>query len=128
MGIFSKIFTKEESGQSQGSFWHHINSVDDITSLCELSKSKAVFIFKHSTRCSISSVAMNRIEKSWDFKEDEAIIFFLDLIALRSVSNEIAEHFSVDHQSPQLLLIKDGQCVYHASHMNIELMEAKEFF
>lgn len=78
-----------------------------------------VLIFKHSTRCSISSMALNRIEKAIP-----ALTFHLvDVIADRSISNRIAEVFSVYHESPQLLLIHQGECVYDASHLEIQAGE-----
>ena len=70
-------------------------------------------IFKHSTRCSISSMVKNRLDKEPDTSEVEC--YYLDLLQYRSVSNAIASIFEVEHQSPQLLLIKNGVCLYHES-------------
>jgi bacillithiol system protein YtxJ len=84
-------------------------------------------IFKHSTRCSISSAALSRLERSW--KEDEVAplkAYFLDLLSYRPVSNQIARTLDIVHQSPQLLLIHDGKCVYNASHMEISYPELKK--
>ena len=83
---------------------------------------RGVVIFKHSTRCSISSVAKARLDNGWDFKEDLPT-YLIDLIQYRSLSNLIAEKFNIAHESPQLLLIKDGECVYHNSHMNISVRD-----
>ena len=85
-------------------------------------KNKGVAIFKHSTRCSISRVAQSRLSSKWDFKDDLPI-YHLDLIRYRSLSNLIADKFNVQHESPQLLLIKDGKCIYHASHLAISVKE-----
>ncbi|MEL6537590.1 MAG: bacillithiol system redox-active protein YtxJ [Bacteroidota bacterium] len=77
-------------------------------------------IFKHSTRCSISAMALNRLERDFDQEQLEGVpVYFLDLISFRELSNRVAEEFSVMHQSPQVLLIKNGQCVYDDSHMGI---------
>lgn len=78
-------------------------------------------IFKHSTRCSISSMAKNRLDK----KDAPAGIdfYYLDLIKYRSLSNKIALDFQVTHQSPQVLVIENGQCVYHESHSGIDFGE-----
>ncbi len=84
-----------------------------------LSHKKPQVIFKHSTRCSISSVAKNRLEKSKTQKE--VSFYFLDLLAYRSLSNAIAARFSIEHESPQILVIKEGECVYDESHMGIHM-------
>jgi bacillithiol system protein YtxJ len=78
-------------------------------------------IFKHSTRCSISSMAKNRLDK----KDAPAGInfYYLDLIKYRNLSNKIARDFQVTHQSPQVLVIENGECVYHESHSGIDFEE-----
>eukprot|EP01012_Entosiphon_sulcatum_P032424 TRINITY_DN41241_c0_g1_i1.p2 TRINITY_DN41241_c0_g1~~TRINITY_DN41241_c0_g1_i1.p2 ORF type:complete len:116 (+),score=11.64 TRINITY_DN41241_c0_g1_i1:157-504(+) len=86
---------------------------------------RAVVIFKHSTRCSISSMALNRFESRW--KDDSAVpVYYLDLLQYRDISNEIASLFGVEHQSPQVLVIRNGTCVYHASHTGIMVSEVLE--
>lgn len=85
-------------------------------------------IFKHSTRCSISSLALHRIEASE--KELENVlpsIYLLDLIRYRDLSNEIAAIFGVHHESPQILLIANGECIYEASHMEIAAKDISDF-
>jgi bacillithiol system protein YtxJ len=81
-------------------------------------------IFKHSTRCSISLMAKRRFEMDWESLPDNVPVYFLDLIKHRDISNQIAEDFQVYHQSPQLLLIKDGECILDQSHSSISLEEA----
>ena len=80
---------------------------------------KPVVLFKHSTRCSISSMAKGRLERSWSFPEKDVTPYYLDLIKYRAVSNEIADLFHVRHESPQLLLMKNGEVVFHTSHNDI---------
>ena len=85
----------------------------------EASQNKLQLIFKHSTRCIISKMALKNFES--DFLLHDLIdAYYLDLIAYRSISNEIAEVFEVEHQSPQILLIKDGKVVYNESHEGID--------
>ena len=100
--------------------WIEIKSESDLSKLIEESflDNIGVAIFKHSTRCSISSVAKNRLSSTWDFN-DELPVYYLDLIAYRSLSSLISEKFEVRHESPQLLVIKDGECIYNASHLSI---------
>lgn len=101
--------------------WTPLVSKDQLVDLIEQSKLKPQVIFKHSTRCSISSVAKARLEKA--NKPEDTRFYYLDLISYRSVSNEIAQQFDVTHESPQILVIKDGKCVYHESHMGIDMNE-----
>ncbi|HEY1009435.1 MAG TPA: bacillithiol system redox-active protein YtxJ [Daejeonella sp.] len=83
-------------------------------------------IFKHSTRCSISMMARKRFEIDRDAIPDGTPLYFIDLIAYREVSNATAEIFQVHHESPQLLLIKDGECIYETSHGEISAEEMAE--
>ena len=81
-------------------------------------------IFKHSTRCSISLMAKRRFEMDWSELPDNLPLYYLDLIKYRDISNQVAEDFQVHHQSPQLLVIKDGECILDQSHSSISLEEA----
>ena len=103
--------------------WFTITSVNDIEAIIDRSRVVPCLILKHSTRCPISTMAKSRVEMNWDFDEDVVEAYYLDLIAHRDVSNYIAETFGVRHESPQALLIKDGECVDHASHLNIRVNE-----
>lgn len=106
--------------------WIPLRSVKQINEIINRSNEIPCVIFKHSTRCSISSMAKFRFEESWDFPENEIEAYFLDLIAFRNVSNQLAETFSVHHESPQILLVKEGKCTYDASHLDITVDELKE--
>jgi bacillithiol system protein YtxJ len=81
-------------------------------------------IFKHSTRCSISMMAKKRFEMDADELPADISLYFLDLIKYRELSNKIAADFQVYHESPQLLLIKDGECILDQSHGQISVEEA----
>ncbi len=83
-------------------------------------------IFKHSTRCSISLIAKKKLELEWDSLPINTPIYFLDLIKFRDLSNDIAAIFKVHHESPQLLLIKDGVCILESSHSAISVEEVIE--
>ena len=104
--------------------WICLNNEQQLKQIKELSKTRAQVIFKHSTRCSVSSIAKRRLERneqpvSTDF-------YFLDLIRFRSLSNQVATDFSVQHQSPQVLLIKNSECVYEESHNGIQMDDLVE--
>lgn len=104
--------------------WHHLTKAEDLTSLVERSHQTPQVIFKHSTRCSISSMAKNRLESA--DAPDGIDFHYLDLIAYRELSNKIAADFHVHHESPQVLLIHDGECIYDESHMGISMAELTE--
>lgn len=109
--------------RSQSSFnWTELTSFEQIDkqSIQKNVGGNSLFaIFKHSTRCSISSVAKRRMESGWEKANPEIPVFYLDLIQYRELSNQIASHFEVSHQSPQLILIKNGEAVYQNSHLSI---------
>lgn len=107
--------------------WKSLEDVGTVAQLQETSHERPIIIFKHSTRCSISSMALSRLERAWNEQEMEsADAFFLDLIHHRDVSQKIAESFQIPHQSPQLLLIHHEKCVYDTSHMGISYRELKK--
>ena len=99
--------------------WNNLSVLSDLEKINEISENTPVLIFKHSTRCSVSSMAKRKVESDWKFSEEEIKPFYLDLIALRPISNAIASQYGIEHQSPQELLIKNGKCVYNASHHHI---------
>ncbi len=78
-----------------------------------------VMLFKHSTRCSISSMALNRLERNWQFSNNSFPVYILDLLEYPTVSAKISDLFNVRHESPQVLIIKNGKCIYTASHSDI---------
>lgn len=100
--------------------WNQLNNADQITLIDTESNNVSVLIFKHSTRCSISSTSLNRIESSWKQGDENKLKpYLLDLIRFRAASNAIAEHYGIEHQSPQVLVIKNGRCIYSESHLGI---------
>ena len=118
MAFFKK--TSNNNNDSKLS-WHPIQSEADIEGIIEQSHIVPCAIFKHSTRCSTSDMAKSRLERHWNLPDGQVKMYFLDLIAHRGVSNKIAEVFGVYHESPQLLLIKNGEAVYDDSHIDITI-------
>lgn len=107
--------------------WNTLDNIDTIEEIKESSALQPILIFKHSTRCSISSMALNRLERDWKNEDVQNLkVYFLDLIKNRDVSNAVATAFNVQHQSPQVLIIKDGKCVYDNSHMGISYREISQ--
>ncbi len=104
--------------------WTPLTEESQLDTIIEESKSQPVVIFKHSTRCSISSMAKNRLDR--EKAPDNMKFYYLDLIAYRPISNKLAEVFHVHHESPQVLLIKNGECTYDESHNGISMNEIAE--
>jgi bacillithiol system protein YtxJ len=103
--------------------WKQLTGIAQVDEIIHISKEKPVLIFKHSTRCSISNMALARLERQWNFSIDNIEAYYLDLLQYREISNELSDRFNVIHQSPQVLLIKDGACVFHTSHNDISAHE-----
>lgn len=101
--------------------WNHLTDEEQLKEVIAKSGSKPQVIFKHSTRCSISSVAFQRLQKA---QQPEGVDFYyLDLLAHRPLSAKVAEVFGVHHESPQVLVIRNGKCVYDESHLAISMMD-----
>lgn len=131
MGIFDKLFNgekKESTGESKNVPWIQLENLEQLEKLEEESKTQPVAILKHSTRCGISRMVLRQFENSYDLEEGEEIkLYFLDLLSYREISNEIANRFNVRHESPQLIVLKNGQVEHHASHQGIDSAKLAEF-
>ena len=104
--------------------WSKLDSLEQLQAIKEASRENTILIFKHSTSCSISRTALSRLERNWTAEQTAGIKpFFLDLLKYRDVSNQIALEFSVQHESPQILLIENGESVYDRSHFEIDYVD-----
>ena len=128
MGIFDKIFGKDEEKKSMSNEleWYNLSSIEDLNAALEYSYEQPILIFKHSTRCSISSSAIDRLKRNWNGEEVNIRAFYLDLLSHRDISAEIAERLSVDHQSPQMIIVVQGVAIFNSSHMNIDFDDVKQ--
>ena len=104
--------------------WITLTSESQLEQIKATSAEAPVFIFKHSTRCSISSMVKSRLERAG--LPQGMNFYYLDLINHRTLSNKIADEYAVQHESPQVLLIRNGECVYDESHNGISMDELKE--
>lgn len=134
MGMLDKLIGAFSSADSGGSSkgdqelnWIQLTQLGQLDDIIDRSKTKVQFIFKHSTRCGISRMAMSRFKKSYSLSENDADLYYLDLLKFRAVSNAIADKFQVRHESPQLLIIKDGVVVAHDSHSGINRLVLETF-
>jgi len=128
MGIFDSLFgSKDKEPKEQRVLpWKQLTSLDQLRTIAEDSKSKPVAIFKHSTTCGISRMVLRGLEADYDIDANELDFYYLDLKAYREISNEIAARFQVWHESPQMILIKNGTAVYNASHSAVNTHGLKE--
>ncbi len=121
MSIFNKIFGGSAEEKQSPEFWNHINSEADLEKAVEESHNKKVAIFKHSTRCFISKTVLKNFEREIAASDKDVSFYFLDLLAHRDLSNKIADELGVQHQSPQLIVLENGNAVKNASHQSISL-------
>lgn len=124
MSFLDKIFGGKEEQKETKSFWKTIKSEEDLDKAIKESYENRVAIFKHSTSCFISKTVLKNFEKEIENSDDENVSFyFLDLLAFRPISNKIAEDFGIRHESPQLIVFKDGKAINNASHQDISLSQ-----
>ncbi|MFN3968647.1 bacillithiol system redox-active protein YtxJ [Flavobacterium sp.] len=120
MSLFKDIFGGSEESKAESKMaWRELTDLGQLNEIVNESTETLVVIFKHSTRCSISRMALRQFEQEFDL-EGKVIPYYLDLLEHRDISNEIANRFGVYHQSPQLIVIKDGKAIYDRSHESIE--------
>lgn len=122
MGLFDKIFKSEpnKTTKEENRFpWNNLASIETLDKIVEDSYLQPVAILKHSTSCGVSRMVLRQFENEFDTESGKVKLYFLDLISYREVSNQIASKFNVRHESPQIILIKEGESVYDASHSSI---------
>lgn len=131
MGLLNKLF-----GTSTGSAtnkdekvlpWIPLNELPQLDLIQTKSSTKTQVIFKHSTRCGISRMVMKQFVDAYNFTEKDLDLYYLDLLNYRDVSNEVGYKFQVMHESPQLIVIKNGVVVAHASHGTINTIDLSRF-
>ena len=130
MGLFSKIFGSDnvENKQEPNKIeWIPLASVSQLDNIAAASVGKPQVIFKHSTSCGISRMVLNMITRSYTFESGVMDMYFLDLLSNREVSNAVAEQFQVMHQSPQMLIVKNGVVVAHDSHGAINELQLDRY-
>ncbi|MFK7746956.1 MAG: bacillithiol system redox-active protein YtxJ [Kordia sp.] len=130
MGIFNKIFGSSDASEAPEPSkiqWKPLTDLSQLDTIVEESKAKPVAIFKHSTRCGISRMVIKQFESQYDLEENQMTMYYLDLLNYRPISQEIAARFQVWHESPQLILVKNGITVGHASHSQINAIPLAQF-
>jgi bacillithiol system protein YtxJ len=127
MSLFKNVFGSSEEATNESKMeWRALTDLDQLNELVKESTDQPVVIFKHSTRCSISRMALRQFENEFNL-EGKVILYYLDLLEHRDISNEIANRFGIFHQSPQLIVIKNGKAIYDRSHESIDAGKLAEF-
>ncbi|MEM8902015.1 MAG: bacillithiol system redox-active protein YtxJ [Bacteroidota bacterium] len=103
----------------KGISWKAVTQEQQLDEIINRSFEKPVAIFKHSIRCGLSAMVKSQLESEWDLSEEELEVYYLDLISYRPISNKVAEVTGVPHQSPQIILLRNGEVQYHTSHSAI---------
>jgi len=130
MGILNKLFGKEnnaEKKEKKVAPWIPLTSMEQLAGIKEKSTMKAQVIFKHSTTCGISRMVINRFNEDYDILSGDLDLYYLDLHSFRPLSNKVEELFQVRHESPQLLVVKNGEVVAHESHSGISQIDLKKY-
>lgn len=128
MGLFTSLFGKTSQKERQEPIpWKPLTTEEQLDHIEKESQGKLVAIFKHSTRCAVSRMALRGFEREFDLQQEGVDIYLLDLLSFRDVSLEIAGRFGIHHESPQLILLKDGQAVANFSHHAISANSLKTY-
>jgi bacillithiol system protein YtxJ len=128
MGIFNSFFGNKEGARKESYInWVPLTSLEQLAIIKEESKEETIFIFKHSTRCGISSMLIKGFENLFDESMKNIKVYYLDLLNYRDVSDEVGYLFQVMHQSPQLLVIRNEAAVFNASHYDITTTNIQQY-
>ncbi|WP_396167064.1 bacillithiol system redox-active protein YtxJ [Flavobacterium sp.] len=131
MSFFKNIFkenantSKEEVNETAK--FYTLDKMEQFDEIDEISQTKPVVLFKHSTRCSISRMALKQFDAEFNYPEEKIDWYLLDLLNHRDLSNEIASRYNVVHQSPQIVVIRNGKAVFNESHDSISAEDLKQF-
>jgi bacillithiol system protein YtxJ len=107
-------------GDTRDLAWIGLNRSEQLDSILTGSNKRLMIIFKHSSRCGISSMILNDFSRNYKLSDDFAELYFLDIIKDKELSKELSIRYDVVHESPQLIVIKDEKVIHHASHFRID--------
>jgi bacillithiol system protein YtxJ len=127
MRILKRMFKRGEPKEEKILPWIHLTSLDQLNGIHKRSQIKTQVIFKYSTRCGVSRMVLNSFVANFDLNIEEVDLFYLDLLSYPDVSKEVMYRFQVMHQSPQLIVIKNGVAVVHASHGGINAIHLSHY-
>lgn len=125
--IFGDNKPEENQNENMEAKFFILNSMEQLNEIDKISQIKPVVIFKNSTRCFISRSVLKQFDSDFNFPEDKMDWYLLDLLNHRDISNEIAHKYHVTHQSPQIIVIRNGKAVFNESHDSISVEDLKQF-
>lgn len=122
MGFLDNL---RKSGDNIPEQWQVFNQEKQLEKILEASFNKPQAIFKHSISCGISAGVKEKLANGAEELSNLVDIHYLDLITFRSVSNLVAEKTGVIHQSPQLIILKNGEVSIADSHfvLNVDFVK-----
>jgi bacillithiol system protein YtxJ len=131
MNFLKNIFKENTSNSTESTNenvkFFTLDKMEQFDEIDEISQTKPVVLFKHSTRCSISRMALKQFDAEFNYPEEKIDWYLLDLLNHRDLSNEIANRYNVVHQSPQIVVIRNGKAVFNESHDSISAEDLKQF-
>ena len=131
MNFLKNIFKENTSNSTESTNenvkFFTLDKMEQFDEIDEISQTKPVVLFKHSTRCSISRMALKQFDAEFNYPEEKIDWYLLDLLNHRDLSNEIASRYNIVHQSPQIVVIRNGKAVFNESHDSIAAEDLKQF-
>jgi bacillithiol system protein YtxJ len=91
---------------------------DDAQAASLLARHPVHIVFKHSPTCGVSAIARAEMHR-YAQRPDTLPVEVVDVIGQRRLSKALAHRTEVRHESPQVLLVRDGTVVWHASHWQV---------
>ena len=125
--IFKENTSKSTESSNENVKFFTLDKMEQFDEIDVISQTKPVVLFKHSTRCSISRMALKQFDAEFNYPEEKIDWYLLDLLNHRDLSNEIASRYNVVHQSPQIVVIRNGKAVFNESHDSISAEDLKQF-
>ena len=130
MGIWDSVFgnAKEKSdNHRQPVKWIELTGSQELNALVDASYSKPQLIFKHSMTCGVSGMTKRRFESEAGNNAERLAFHLLVIQKNRELSKQVAVQFQVRHESPQVLIVKNGTVIAHASHWLIDSMALDQY-
>jgi bacillithiol system protein YtxJ len=120
MGLIKSLRGLMNNQPEGETYWRIPENKNDVDSILN-NDDKPQIIFKHSSRCGTSILSKSSLDSGMESISQKADVFMIDVVAMREISNYVAEVTGVKHESPQLLLIKNGEVFWHASHGEVRI-------
>lgn len=127
MSILKRLFSSSSEASNRHLDWIELVDLHQLDDVVTSSFEKIVVLFKHSTRCGVSNMVLKSFKSGYDYSKERVELYYLDLLAHRDISNEVAVRFQIEHQSPQMIILKNGKAIYSASHQSIDVAIIERF-